>query len=85
MPAPHRPNTADATAARRRIGDRAAAARLTTAGYIVIPPGAVDALTHTIAAAIETDGNSCDHRDDGACSTCLATLSIRTLQAGRAL
>lgn len=38
MPAPHRPNTVKATKARERIGDTAAANRLTAAGWAVIPP-----------------------------------------------
>lgn len=39
MAAPKAPNTNAASAARRRIGDETAAARLRASGWVVIPPG----------------------------------------------
>ncbi len=38
MPAPKHPNTAAATATKRRMGDETAAARLRDHGWIVVPP-----------------------------------------------
>ena len=86
MPAANNPNTAPATAARRQIGDRTAAARLSDHGWTVIPPDgtALAELHAVLATAYETDGSGCDHGEP-ACSDCLADLTLNTLRAGRAL
>lgn len=52
MAAPKHPNTAPAAAARRRIGDAAAAERLRAAGWLVLPPGQVTLLQEKLGERI---------------------------------
>lgn len=48
MPAPRNPNVAGAAAARRRIGDRTAAARLVSSGYLVLSPDELQLLPEDV-------------------------------------
>lgn len=53
MPAPKNPNTAEANRKRRELGDATAAKRLAEAGYVVLPPNAIDRLTAEYRKAAE--------------------------------
>lgn len=46
--------------------------------------GVAESFHSVLATAFETDGTGCEHGDE-ACSDCLATIALRTLQEGRAL
>lgn len=53
MPAPDQPNTGPAAEARRRIGDRKAAERLTARGWLLVPPGRADQLSPELRAELD--------------------------------
>jgi hypothetical protein len=81
MPAPYRPSTAAATAARRRSGQDTKAAALASAGWICLPPEAYrdivisgDTTAGTVTVHCRTCGQAVVTHAIGGCNDQLDTL-----------